>query len=607
MCGLAGAILSGRADRAHEALVDQMTRRLEHRGPDAQQVYTDGSVVMGFRRLSIVDPLHGDQPVLSENEDVVAFCNGEIYNHELLRQELAPRGHRFNSGSDAEVIPHLYEELGDDFVGRLHGKFAVALYDRRARRVVLARDRVGIKPLYYLELDGALYYSSEIKSLLLAPGFTPVVDRGALDHVLTFKHTLDSETLVAGIRALRPGCRLSIDLRTGARTIEPYWAMPWEPHRPTPGWDEAQQKVLRLFDRAVAMRLMSDVPLAVALSGGLDSSSVAASVALQSATPPMTIAVDTGGAVNDVAYARLVADRYKTDHHEVRFAPEDLPGLVRQVMWDAEEFFSVSELPTYYLGAAAHRFVKVLLCGDGSDELFGGYSRFQPIGAAPWLPGPVLTWGYVKGLNGCTRRERAQLYSPTQRPFLGPNSNRWLDEALERSGRPVLDRLLHYEMTQQLPQHQLMRLDKLTMAHSVEARVPFLDADLVSYVARLPSSYKVQGKREKVLLKRTMAARLPRQVVERRKYGFSTPVQPIFQGGFRDVCRQAFREHRTTLMQYFDVGRVERLFASVGRGRLSIPEQKLFQVYLFLQWHQLFIEGGAPAATRPAAAVPAVA
>jgi asparagine synthase (glutamine-hydrolysing) len=607
VCGLAGAVLTSPTDGSTEELVEGMTRRLQHRGPDAQQVYRDGSVVMGFRRLSIVDPLHGDQPVLSESEDVVAFCNGEIYNHARLREELEPRGHRFNSGSDAEVIPHLYEEYGDEFVTRLHGKFAIALYDRRRRRVVFARDRLGVKPLYYLDLDGDLFYASEIKALLLVPGFTPAVDRPALDHVLTFKHTLGSETLVEGIRSLPPGHRLAIDLGSGSRRLESYWEMPWEPHHPTPGWEEAQREVLRLFDRAVAMRLMSDVPIAVALSGGIDSSAVTASVALQSSSPPMTFAVDTGGAIDDLVFARMVAERYKTDHREVRFEPDDLPGLVKQVMWDAEEFFSVSELPTYYLGCAAHRFVKVLLCGDGSDELFGGYSRFQPIGALPWLPKPTLAWAYVRGLNGCTRRERSRLYGPAQRSFLGPNSNPRLDDALGRRDRPVLDRLLYYEMTQQLPQHQLMRLDKLTMAHSVEARVPFLDSDLVEYVARLPSSYKVWGWREKVLLKAAMRDRLPQPVIERRKYGFSTPVKPMFQAGFDEVCRDAFREDRATLAEYFDMASVGRLFDSVGRGRLSVPEQKLFQLYLFLQWHRLFIEGGEPATTRPSLAVPAVA
>jgi asparagine synthase (glutamine-hydrolysing) len=363
-----------------------------------------------------------------------------------------------------------------------------------------------------------------------------------------------------------------------------------------PGWDEAEGEVVRRFDRAVAMRLMSDVPLGVALSGGLDSSAVAASVALQSGAPPLTFAVDTGGAVDDMAFARLVAERYKTNHHEIRFTPEDLPELVTQVMWHAEEFFSVSELPTYYLGRAAHRFVKVLLCGDGADELFGGYSRFQPIGLLPWLPRKVLTWGYVRGLNGSTRRERARLYAVPQRTALGSNSNAALDQALRRPGRPVLDRLLHYEMTQQLPQHQLMRLDKLTMAHGVEARVPMLDSDLVEYVARLASSYKVRGFREKVLLKRAMADRLPRAVIERRKYGFSTPVRPMFRDGFADVCRDAFRARREILADYFDVRAVDRLFGALGRrGRLSIPEQKLFQIYLFLTWYRLFIGGETPA------------
>jgi asparagine synthase (glutamine-hydrolysing) len=534
---------------------------------------------------------------MSEGEDVVAICNGEIYNHVYHRQDLELRGHRFNSGSDAEVIPHLYQEYGDDFVARLHGKFAIALYDRARQRVLLVRDRLGIKPLYYVETGGGdLYFASEVKSLLLIPGLVPVVDRGALDHVLTFKHTLGTETLLQGVRALAPGHFLAVDLSSGARIQRAYYEVPWAPHRPVPEIGVAQAEVLRRFDRAVEMRLMSDVPLGVALSGGLDSSSVAASVALQSGRPPMTFAVNTGGAVADHAFARLVAERYKTDHHEVQFTPESIPDLVTQVMWHAEEFFSVSELPTYYLGKAAHQHVKVMLCGDGADELFGGYVRFQPINLLSFLPQPVLTWGYVRGMNGYTRRERRRLYSATQLPYLAGNSNSLLDRALARRDRPVLDRLLHYEMTQQLPQHQLMRLDKLTMAHSVEARVPFLDSDLVGYVAGLPSSYKVRGFREKVLLKRVMADRLPAPVIQRRKYGFSTPVKPLFRNGLRDVCQQEFRESKEVLSRYFDLPALERLFTYQRGGILSKPEQKIFQIYLFLKWHRLFIEGGSPAA-----------
>jgi asparagine synthase (glutamine-hydrolysing) len=604
MCGIVGALLLNPVDGTTEEMVEHMTHRLLHRGPDAQRIYVDGRVALGFRRLSIVDPLSGHQPVVSEDEDVVVICNGEIYNHARHRQELERRGHRFNSGSDAEVIPHLYEEHGDAFVGHLHGKFAIALYDRARQRVILVRDRLGIKPLYYVEIAGELYFSSEIKSLLLVPGLAPSVDRTALDHVLTFKHTLGAETLLEGVRTLRPGHYVTVDLSSMRRTRQAYYEMPWEPHRPVPTIDNAQAEILRLFDRAVAMRLMSDVPIAVALSGGLDSSSVAASVALQAGKPPMTFAVDTAGAVDDLRFARMVADRYKTDHHEVRFAPENIPALVDDVMWHAEEFFSVSELPTYYLGQAAHRHVKVLLCGDGADELFGGYSRFQPINMLPFLPKSLITWGYVRGLNGYTRGERRPLYSATQRAHLGRNSNLYLDQALGQTERPVLDRLLHYEMTQQLPQHQLMRLDKLTMAHGVEARVPFLDSDLVGYVVRLPSSYKVRGFREKVLLKRVMADRLPEPVIRRRKYGLTTPVKPLFQNGLRDVCQTEFRESRGIIAHYFELAAVQRLLRNRGRSLLSIPEQKLFQIYLFLKWHRLFIEG--PSSIRPWVPRPAI-
>ena len=604
MCGIAGAVVAGRADESTASLMDRMAQQVAHRGPDEQRHFVDGRAALGFRRLSIVDPAGGHQPVVNEAGDVVVICNGEIYNHAEHRRALEPRGHRFNSGSDAEVIPHLYEEHGDDFVARLHGKFAIAVYDARRQRMVLARDRLGVKPLYYLVQDDELYFASEIKALLLAPGYRPEVNREALDHVLTFKHTVGVETLLQGVRTLPPGHQLLFEIGTGRWTQRAYWQVPWTPHAPVPGWDEASSEVLRRFDRAVAMRLMSDVPLGVSLSGGLDSSSVAASVAIQSGRPPMTFSVDTGGAVNDLAFARMVAERYKTDHHEVRFAPEDLPSLASKVIWHAEEFFSVSELPTYYLGLAARQFVKVLLCGDGADELFGGYSRFQPINLASALPRKVLTWGYVRGLNGFTHRERRRLYAPAQRAFLGPNSNAALEQSLARTDRPVLDRLLHYEMTQQLPQHQLMRLDKLTMAHGVEARVPFVDSDLVEYVTRLPSSYKVRGFREKVLLKRTMADRLPEPVVARRKYGLTTPVKPMFREGFGAVCRDTFRQERDVVARYFDVPAVERLFNSVGRGVLSIPEQKLFQIFLFLKWHQLFIEGEVGSRSAAAPLVP---
>ena len=508
MCGLVGAVWKDGADGAAAALVAAMTRRLAHRGPDDEQVWVSPDVHLGFRRLAIIDPAHGRQPVFSEDRGVVALCNGEIYNHPAERAALAPAGHRFASGSDAEVIPHLYERHGVAFVDHLHGKFAVAVYDTARRQLVLARDRLGIKPLYYVDLPGGFFFASELKSLLLAPGFAATVDRQALDWLLAFKHIPGDATLLEGVRFLPPGHRLVYDVAARAFTVDRFYSIPREPL--AVGLDEAVGEVRRRFDEAVAVRLMSDVPLGVSLSGGLDSSAVVASVARQTDRPPLTFSVYAGDRVNELGFARMVADRYHTDHHEIIVRPEALDAVVDTVLWHLEEPLSISEIPTYYLGQAVAGAVKVLLCGEGADELFGGYKRFQPINLAARLgaPRPVLTWGYVRGLNGLTRRDRDRLYSGDQAPYNGGDTNPLLDAALGEGGTSVLNRLLRYELTQQL-RSQVTRLDKLTMAHGVEARCPFLDPLVVDYVANLPAGLKVRGLREKVLLKAAMADRLP--------------------------------------------------------------------------------------------------
>jgi asparagine synthase (glutamine-hydrolysing) len=590
MCGIVGAVIR---DARHQSFVKEMLSRVRHRGPDENGYHGDDSISLGFARLSIVDPAFGHQPVYNESRTIMAVCNGEIYNHRDQRNLLEKRGgHSFNSGSDAEIIPHLYEEFGENFVDYLHGMFAVVVYDSDKQRVVLARDRMGIKPLYYLRTEQGLYFSSEIKGFLSVPEYRPEVDRESLDRLLTFKHIPGEACLLKGIRVLPPGCKLLYDVKTNRFTLARYFTIPSDRQGfSCPSIEEAAAEVSRRFDEAVKIRLMSDVPLGVALSGGLDSSAVAASVARQSSRAPKTFAIYTGDTLNELDFARMVADRYKTDHHEIRVSPEALPTLVPKVMWHVEEPFSVSEIPTYYLGMAVKKHVTVLLCGDGADELFGGYSRFQALNMFSMLPSSMLKWGYVRGLNGFTQRERRQLYSPNQLAFLGPNSSPFLNSSLGSADGTVLDRLLHYELTHQLPQHQLMRLDKLTMAHAVEARVPFLDTNLVTYVAQLPSRFKVQGLKEKVLLKLAMADRLPEAIIKRRKFGLKTPVNALFKGGFLDICRDDFLANKPTLDEYFCTRAIDRLFDSIGKKNpLALPEQKLFQLYLFLKWHQVFID-----------------
>lgn len=594
MCGLTGVVWKQGPD---PALIGAMTRRLAHRGPDDEQLWQSGDVALGFRRLSIIDPEHGRQPVESEDGTIVAVCNGEIYNHGAHRDALGRAGHRFRSDCDAEVIPHLYEQHGPDFTRQLHGKFAILLVDTRRRLLVAARDCLGVKPLYYLDSEAGFFLASELKSLLLAPDFRPAVDRQALDRLLAFKHIPGDATLLTGIRFLPPGHRIVCDIARHSACVEPFYTIPDQPARVA--MPEAARELRRRLDEAVRLRLMSDVPLGVSLSGGLDSSAIAASVALQTDRPPATFSVFVGDRVNELPFARLVADRYRTDHHEIVVQPEAFDRIIPTILWHIEEPMSISELPTWYLGQAVGEHVKVLLCGEGADELLGGYKRFQPLNLAPWLPRRTLEWGYVRGINGLTSGERRRLYSPPQQAFRGPDGNPWLDAALADRSRSVLNRFLRYELSQQL-RSQTMRLDKLTMAHGVEARCPFLDTDLVGYVANLPSDLKLRGSREKRLLKAAMAGRLPDAILRRRKFGMSNPVTALFRGDFRDLCRQAFHDHADLLDPYFSRPALDRLFGEIGRapGWLRLPEQQLFHVYLFLRWHQVFLGGQIPDADR---------
>ena len=304
---------------------------------------------------------------------------------------------------------------------------------------------LGIKPLYFLQTERGFYFSSEFKSFLLVQEFEPQVDRHSLDRLLTFKHIPHDRCLLKNVTVLQPGHLLVFDTaKFETRTIEYYQILNRRLTTSTPSPTEAKKEVCRLFDRAVKMRLMSDVPLGVALSGGLDSSAVVASVARQADSPPKTFSIHLGGTVNELEFARLVADRYQTDHHELTLEPEALPELAPKVLWHIEEPISVSEISTYYLGLAVKPHVKVLLCGEGSDELFGGYSRFQPLNMLSILPKKVLQWGYVRGMNGFTHSQRRRLYSTSQLPYTGSNSNPQLNQALGEHGNSMLNKFLHW-------------------------------------------------------------------------------------------------------------------------------------------------------------------
>ncbi len=591
MCGIVGAIFK---DEANEPLISEMVKLIYHRGPDEQTIFKDDRLVLGFARLSIIDPELGHQPVFNEDKSIVTIGNGEIYNHLYHRIELDKLGHHFNSFSDMEVVPHLYEMYKEKFVEHLHGMFSISVYDRENNKLILARDPIGIKPLYYVETPSGFYFASEFKAFLLIPDFKPEVDGYGLDQMLTFKHIAGENSMLKNVKCLLPGHILLYDAKEHTFQIKPYYTLPSHESGAfqCASMDVAKDNVCKLFDEAVSMRLMSDVPLGVALSGGLDSSAVVASVAKQSAISPKTFFVNIGEASSEIEYARMVADKFKTDHKEIQMTPGNIHEIVPEVLWHLEEPMSVAEVSTYYLGKMVSEHVKVLLCGEGADELFGGYSRFQPINMLSKLPQNILKWGYVRGLNGFTSGQRRKLFSKSALHFLNSNDNAELNANLTIKNESTLNKYLRYEITQQLPNLHLMRVDKLIMAHSVEPRVPFLDTNLVNYVANLPSKFKVQGFKEKVLLKMAMADRLPTPIINRRKMGFSNPVKALFQTDFRDIFHHELASEKDVVNRYFSSASIHKLFNSIGsKNPLTQPEMKLFHIYLFLKWHQVFIEG----------------
>ncbi len=600
MCGIAGAVLNqANASSPVEAMVGE----IRYRGPDELSFYADRSLHMGFSRLSIVDPADGHQPVASEDGAIVALCNGEIYNHELLRDQLSKDGHSFNSMSDAEVLPHLYETLDEGVFTECSGMFAIALYDKRNQKLILARDPLGIKPLYYLETACGFYFASEIKCFLQVPEFRPDVDRRALDRLLTFSHIPGDRCLLAGVRSVAPGHFLTLDLNTRAFSFSCFYRTPRTTRKglSVPTMEEAASSVRGLLDQAVGARLMSDVPWGVALSGGLDSASVLASVVRQTETRPMTFSFDVGAESEDARYAEMLAAHFRTDHRVESLDGYDIASIVRSAVWHTEEPISSGEIPTLGLALLVSKHVRVLLTGDGADELFAGYLKFKPLKLFSFLPLSLLSWGYVRGVNGFTRLERGRFANSYQKEFVGPNGNRFLDEELRSGSADVMNRFLRYEVGQQLPNNQLMRLDKLMMAQSVEARVPFLDSKLVDYVTTLPSSFKLRGLQEKTVLKEAMKNRLPNEILRRKKFPFANPARSLLRGTFQEVCREEFRADRSTLAAYFRPSSLDKMFQLIGKTWLSVPEMKLLQIYFFLKWHQLFIGGGRPSKNAVAA------
>jgi asparagine synthase (glutamine-hydrolysing) len=567
MCGIAGFFLPNRA--AELADVQRMCAAIRHRGPDDEGFHLDGGCAIGMRRLSIIDLNTGHQPITNEDQSNWVVFNGEIYNYGGLRSDLLARGHRLATHSDTETIVHLYEDEGPAAVARLRGMFAIALWDARRRRLLLARDRFGKKPLYYAIVPHGIYFASEMKCFrgLDIPFET---DTEALRFYFQFGYIPDPASPFRAIRKLPPGGWLTYD-SDGTVTQERYWKLPAPATQASPGATEAsvRNRVREVFDESVRIRMIADVPLGAFLSGGIDSSSVVASMALQSPDPVKTFSIGFEEAeFNELPYAREVARQYHTDHHELIVRPDSVSLVPKLASHFDEPFADSSAIPTFLVSEFAAQHVKVVLTGDGGDELFAGYESFfeiQQMSAYDRIPQalrrvlssvadllPYSAYGKnrlrVMSRPSALERYFEQNYTPfmLRRELLNPE---WMlpadagflfrafEHCLLPNGADALSQALYFEATAKLIGDMLVKVDRMSMANSLEVRCPLLDHELAELAATIPTAWKMRNGQGKAILLDAIGDRLPPALRQRKKMGFGVPLAHWFRGPLREFLQ----------------------------------------------------------------------
>jgi asparagine synthase (glutamine-hydrolysing) len=627
MCGISGQFIY-RGDASVDAgLLQRMTRTLAHRGPDGHGQYVQGNVGLGHRRLSIIDLSTGGQPLANEDETIWIVFNGEIYNFQELRDRLVKRGHVFRTKSDTEVIVHLYEDDGPQCVQHLRGMFAFAIWDTKRRRLFVARDRVGIKPLYYFDNGRALWFASELKAILADPSVPREVNVTAIRRFLAFNYLPGEETLFQGMRRLLPGHYLIAD--ASGVTTQRYWDLCFPEQRPSMSFDEAVNQLHSLLGATVRDHMIADVPVGVLLSGGVDSSAIT-SLAVQATDKQIktfTVGFDGAQVVDERPFARMVAKRFGTDHYDISISEDDFWDFLPSYVWHMED--PVCEPPAvalYYVSKLARGHVKVLLSGEGGDEAFAGYPNYpnmlkldriraalgplaRPVGAMAARAG---VWGgnerahrygtalgrpladcYHSRTSGPTAffQQRANgFFTPefiTASRSLAPA--REIADLLKPAGKwGLLDQMLYVDTKTWLPDDLLVKADKMTMANSVELRVPLLDHVVMEFAASLPPHFKVGGGDTKRVLKATFAKLLPKEVLNRKKAGFPVPYGPWLRNGLKRRVEDILLSDRAASRGYFQKGEVNRLLQADSRsGRFS---KEIFSLLVVELWHRAFVD-----------------
>ena len=634
MCGICGKVNFERGKPVSSGLLKKMADTIAHRGPDDEGYYLSGPVGLGFRRLSIIDLATGHQPLSNEDGTVWIVFNGEIYNFEELRADLVARGHVFRTRTDTEAIVHLYEDYGPACVERLRGMFGFAIWDERQQTLMLARDRVGIKPVYYAIDKGSLVFGSEIKAILADPDIRAQVRPDIVDRFLTFYYVPGEDTLFKDIFKLRPGSYLTV--RQGKVEIRQYWDLSFQPTPKSAA--DAEKELVELLDECVRMHMISDVPVGILLSGGVDSTAMVSFASNRTDHTLGSFTLGFGGTEvpDERPYARMAAERYGTNHHEMTISAEDFRDFLPDYAWYMEE--PVCEAPAialYYITKLARKHVTVLISGEGGDEAFAGYQTYRGV---LWLERLKKALGPMRGpvssaavaANQVLKNSRLSKYGPLLgRRFedyyysrsSGPDSyfNRNLNTLYsgdfaglsnkEFATRPMqrvmessrsfglVNRMLYVDTKTSLPDDLLLKADKMTMANSIELRVPFLDHKLLEFAASLPENLKVHGLTTKYVAKRALSNRIPEPILKRRKAGFPVPFGAWMRTELKGFVHDVLLDRTTLDRGYFNSSCVEGMLrANAESGACAREVLSLLTLEL---WHRAFLSSNAGVSPEP--------
>ena len=614
MCGICGIVGENMPDNPKE-----MRDTLSHRGPDGAGEYQSHNVYLGHRRLSIVDIETGGQPISSEDGTVILSYNGEIYNHLKLRNELKQKGHKFKTHSDGEVIIHLYEDLGERAISRLRGMFSISLWDGKKELLLLARDRLGIKPLYFSKVDGSLIFASEIKAILKHLGHTPPINWEAFESLLTLRYIPSPMTIFSGIEKLQPGTILTY--QKGISKISTYWD-PFNIHTEEDNLDKIVSEIYKKFDESVFLRLMGDVDVGLYLSGGVDSASILSSMMKHSDGRVKSFSAGfSEKKYDESALAAATAEHFDSVNNSVK-SIDVTPSMLRKIIWNLEEPLGDATLiPTYQLAEFTSGFLKVVLSGEGADELFLGYPKYSFLRLMERFRGGMTAriFGKFSGIFGRnTNLKRFRDYMTTTGSFSEaylnltsvfstdekerlltprvykriqnvPSTQHKLEEFFrQRDSEDPLHSLSLWDLKYWLPDDLLLKNDKMNMAHGIEARLPFLDHEFVEYILGLPSNLKTKVGKNKALFRKAMANHLPKSIVKRKKRGFTVPIESLYESQKKYFDEHLFEENRIREQGIFNYEFIQDLKSSDLSNRYL--RRQFWTLASFQIWWDVFVK-----------------